>query len=207
MLTRGTLAPARPWKHKIIPQPGKRRLKWLLLASAIGFLVQGNAIYLKAILAQHLIESAWIESLDSGKLTRPWGWADWQPVARLEFPTQQQSFIVLSDISGAALAFGPGLHPEGATPGGPGTTIIGGHRDTHFSVLQQLTKGERIRLQNSKGEWQNYQISGFAIVDSETTSLSWRESAESHLMLITCYPFHSIDPGGPLRYVVNAKAI
>ncbi|PID43709.1 MAG: class GN sortase [Proteobacteria bacterium] len=198
---------SRTGRARTITRPGKNRLQWLLLLCAAGFLIQGNFIHLKAILAQHLIESAWSESLTSGDFSPPWSWADWQPVARLEFPEHQQEFFVLSDISGAALAFGPGLHPGGASPEEQGTTIIGGHRDTHFSVLEKIKKGELIRLQNRRGEWKSYRVSSLEVADTETTGLRRVPSAGSHLILITCYPFHSINPGGSLRYIVKADAI
>ena len=44
-----------------------------------------------------------------------------------------------------------------------------------------------------------YKVRDRQIVDSRTTTISTQED-KMRLILVTCYPFHAIVPGGPLRY-------
>ena len=73
----------------------------------------GAWIHAKAMLAQSLLETAWSETLRTGKEVKPWPWADTWPVARLTVPRLGIRRIVLAGASGSSLAFGPGhfFHP------------------------------------------------------------------------------------------------
>jgi sortase A len=44
-----------------------------------------------------------------------------------------------------------------------------------------------------------------SVVDSRTAVIR-NEDRAAGLILMTCYPFHAVVPGGPLRYVVTAHA-
>ncbi|WP_323846838.1 class GN sortase [Microbulbifer magnicolonia] len=164
----------------------------------------GGATWLlaKAELAQLLIAGAWEEQLQTGIAAKPWPWADTWPVAKLQLG-DQQPLIVLAGGSGQALAFGPGLLEASGAPGQPRTTVIAAHRDTHFGDLGKLKAGAPIQLQDSRGRWHSYRVSETRVVDSGREQLPI--FAESGLLLVTCYPFNAIDPGGPLRYVVYAE--
>ncbi|SHF58514.1 sortase A [Microbulbifer donghaiensis] len=167
----------------------------------------GGAAWLlaKAELAQVLIEDAWEEQLLTGQAARPWPWADTWPVARLQLDAQDP-LVVLAGASGQALAFGPGLLAGSGEPGNltePRTTVIAAHRDTHFGELGRLKSGSPIQLQDNRGRWHSYRVTATRVVDSEREQLPI--FAEPGLLLVTCYPFNAIDPGGPLRYVVYAE--
>lgn len=54
-------------------------------------------------------------------------------------------------------------------------------------------------------QWRSYRVIASRVVDSSRESLDTRSLAEDTLLLITCYPFDSLDASGPLRYVVEAK--
>jgi len=158
----------------------------------------------KAVLAQYLIADAWQQSLTSKETIKPWSWADTWPVARLEFPALNESMYVLAGSHGTSLAFGPGLADGTALPGEKGTTIIHGHRDTHFALLKNLRVGDIVRIQSSEGHWQHYVISDTQIID--TRSHKWLIDPSEHtLQLVTCYPFNSSNVNPPLRYVVEAQ--
>lgn len=180
------------------------RLLLLLLTSSATLLVFGLWIPLKAVVAQELLELAWAESQARQAETRPWPWADTWPVARLTVPELGDSMIVLAGGHGESLAFGPGqvLGSEG----GPGPVIIAGHRDTHFDQLQYLETGSELRLQSRAGSWRQYRVHATRIVDSRSERIDTRALADDVLILVTCYPFDSIDARGPLRYVVEARA-
>lgn len=164
----------------------------------------GGAAWLlaKAELAQYLIAGAWEEQLSSGEAVKPWPWADTRPVAKLQL-ADREPLMVLAGGSGQALAFGPGMLPASGEPGEARTTVIAAHRDTHFTGLDQLQPGAPIRLQDGRGRWHSYHVAETRVVNSERERLP--VFAEPGLLLVTCYPFGAVDPGGPLRYLVYAE--
>jgi sortase A len=182
-----------------------RRLAPILLLGALGLWQAGSGAWLlaKAELAQWLLERAWTRNLAGQTGVRPWPWADTWPVARLRVPRLGLSVIVLHGDSGRSLAFGPGLAPGSARPGGSGTTLISAHRDTHFRWLEQAQIGDVIELETASGLWR-YVIESMEVLDTRDELL--RDDPLGHaLVLATCYPFHALVPGGPLRYVVRAE--
>ena len=180
------------------------RLLLLLLTSSATLLVFGLWIPFKAVVAQELLELAWAESQARQTQARPWPWADTWPVARLDLPQQNDSMIVLAGTHGESLAFGPGRLTGGPQQTGP--VVIAGHRDTHFRSLKALETGQEIRLQDRHGQWRSYRVENTRVVDSRSEFIDTRQLPDDTLLLVTCYPFSSVDAGGPLRYVVQARA-
>ncbi len=176
----------------------------LLTVSSFAF---GKAAYIqaKAQVAQYLLQDAWEQTLIDQKPHQPWSWADTFPIAKLSIPTTNIEQLVLSGASGRNLAFGPGLLLSSDSPEKKGYTIIGGHRDTHFKFLQDLTIGQTIEIEDKYGEKHSYQITATEVHNIETDSIEDRGSDQ--LTLVTCYPFNTIETGGPLRYLVHAKKI
>jgi len=180
----------------------------LLLIAALQQLGSAGWIKAKAHLAQHLIGSAWEKTLASrGAVEKPWPWADTWPVARLEVPRHQVDLYVLSGARGNSLAFGPGHEAASAKPGQLGVTVIGGHRDTHFEFLKNIKTNTLLSLQLPSGERKVYQVRGTRIVDTEVEPFlsTDTDTDRNELVLVTCYPFDALVPGGPLRYVVTAR--
>ena len=165
---------------------------------------QGSWIYLKAELAQHLLEKAWTRTLQGERKVKPWPWADTWPVARLQLPPYGIDLIVLSGASGRTLAFGPGHVSTSAQPGQNGTSILNAHRDTHFAFLQDVKEGDQIIVQQSNDTSTSYTIRSIDIVDARSTKIT-NDITQNQLILITCYPFNAIAPGGPLRYIITAQ--
>jgi sortase A len=184
---------------------GWRWLMFAALALAAGLGLDAGWIHAKALLAQVLLERAWVQSDHGRHPRRPWPWADITPIARLSVPRLQQDMIVLDGDSGQALAFGPGWSAGGARPGAPGLGIISAHRDTRFSFLQALRPGDRLHLDGPSGS-SDYRVEGSRIIDSRNHRLPASDSMDG-LWLVTCYPFDAIVPGGPLRYVVQAHRL
>ncbi|UCE88716.1 MAG: class GN sortase, partial [Pseudomonadota bacterium] len=83
----------------------RRDLVWWLLAGALALpgawqLGHGAWIYAKAVLAQHLLHSAWQHTLAQRAVSSqprilPWPWADTWPVARLQVPRLDVDLVVL----------------------------------------------------------------------------------------------------------------
>ena len=182
------------------------RLATLLLALTGGWLlVQGGWIEAKAWLARGLIEQAWRTTLATGTPSRPWPWADTWPVARLAVPGRGIERMVLHGASGRTLAFGPAWDSASATPGGNGLVLLSGHRDTHFRFLADLEPGEALALVHRVGETR-YVVESTGVFDSRRHRVVDRDG-EDRLVLVTCYPFDTLRPGGPLRYAVTARRV
>jgi len=155
-------------------------------------------IHLKAELAQALIARAW----GAPGAAKPWPWADTWPIARLQVPARDVDLYVLAGDTGNALAFGPGHQVGSAEPGAEGVSVIGGHRDTHFSFLQDLQSGDELWLTDKAGHRRGYRVAKTRIADIRQGPL---QAAGEGLVLVTCFPFDAADAGGPLRFVVIAQ--
>jgi sortase A len=166
---------------------------------------QGAWIHIKAVAAQWLLKYAWEETLTTQRPVKPWPWADTWPVGRLLIPGLGIDQIILADASGQSLAFGPGKVRDGYYSDKESETLIlSGHRDTHFSFIQDLQLGETLTIQTLQGEWRYFVVENTEVVDSRIESLPLNQEGSS-LQLITCYPFDAVLPGGPLRYRVTAE--
>jgi sortase A len=172
------------------------------LLAAAGLAGQALWLQAKAVVAQHLIASAWEHSLRSGQPVKPWRWADTWPVARLTEPGGRQHHV-LASVSGEALAFGPGHHPASARPGEAATVLLAGHQDSHFAFLQHLQRGDLLRVQDTRGIEHVYRVRVHEVVDSSRQTMQFHQGL-AELRLVTCYPFASLQSGGALRYVVSA---
>lgn len=104
-----------------------------------------------ALLAQYLLERAFVKTLATGQNVKPWPWADTWPVARVEVPRLGERAIVLHRSSGQALAFGPGQVERTPEPGEPGTAVYVAHRDTHFNFLRRVRIGDLVKVTRRDG--------------------------------------------------------
>ena len=179
----------------------------ILVAVLAGLWQTGEAgwIHVKARLAQHLLNGAWEITLKEHVEARPWPWADTWPVAELSVPGLGIRQIVLEGDSGRTMAFGPGRTSGSTLPGRQGVTVISGHRDTHFRFLQELAEGDVIRLTTIDGTF-SYVVRELAVVDQRRFRVN-AETQQAALMLVTCFPFDAISPGGPERFVVLADRV
>lgn len=190
------------------------RQRFVLIVGAVlaagGLWLTASALFIpvKAAVAQILLHRAWDTTLAGGAQVRPWPWADTWPVARLRLPDQDTELIVLAGVSGQALAFGPGHVSGTAPPGETGISMIGGHRDTHLAVLADIRVGHRVEIQRADGKLRRYRVAAMSIADArQTWSLPSEGSGENGVVLVTCYPFDAVRPGGPLRFLVHAVAV
>ncbi|VAW84645.1 LPXTG-site transpeptidase family protein [hydrothermal vent metagenome] len=174
----------------------------VLLAGGLWQIGQSVYIYTKAELAQTLILNAWQESIRQHQPVKPWSWADTWPVARLMVSRLDVDLVVLAGDNGRTLAFGPGHRFGSPFPGEIGNSLIAGHRDTHFRFLKELVPGEEILVQTKNGEIYAYRVNLTEVIHESTAIDNMIDHRQ--LTLVTCYPFESIVPGGPLRYVVYA---
>lgn len=185
----------------------------------LGGILLGKGLYMqaKAHFAQYLIEQAWTKTLADGKSHKPWSWADTYPVAKLSIYQNHKlthfdeiaandSLYVLAGASGRNLAFGPSLVLSSASAGQVGNTVIAGHRDTHFAILNGMSVGRKISLQTASGKDILYQVVATQVVHESQTEFM-APSEDERLTLITCYPFNDIQGGAELRFVVQAVPV
>ena len=180
------------------------RRHWLLAVvsfTAAVFSFDALWIPVKAELAQHLLERAWLRTLAGEPDAKPWPWADTRAVAILEVPRLGLREIVLEGSSGRNLAFGPTLVNTGGFDDSS-DRVLSGHRDTHFNFLKDLKNGDLLRLRTSN-EIRDYRVSWQETVDSRKQQLVIDDRVD-RLTLLTCYPFNATTTGGPLRWVVTA---
>ncbi len=163
---------------------------------------QVGVIVSKAYLAKWLIAQSWEVTLKTGNNTKPWPWADTWPVAKIIFENKK-SFYILAGGTGNSLAFGPGHLSNTALPGTYGTSVIGGHRDTHFKLLKEIKNSEKIHIQNSKGITTIYTVQESWIANIKSDELFINPDTDD-LYLITCYPFDALASGGDERFIVKA---
>jgi sortase A len=181
--------------------------KWLsifLIIIACWNFGHGAFIHAKAQLAQYLIADAWQQSETEQMQVKPWSWADMWPVAKLTVVNHDVEQYVLAGTSGESLAFGPGHVISSAAPATAGNTVIAAHRDTHFSFLQNIQKGDVINIKNKDGQQRDYIVQDMSIVNKNDVAWLYEESHDYQLSLVTCYPFNAIQVGGNLRFVVRA---
>jgi len=179
----------------------------ILFATSLYQLAAASWIQGKAIIAQQLLMHSWEKTLsDTNNNTgihKPWSWADTWPVAKLIVPQHHIEQIVLAGDSGSSLAFAPGYSFSSAPPNSTGLTVFSGHRDTHFHFLKELKINEILYIQTID-KTLAYQIDDIKIVDSRTFTLE-PDREKQTLVLVTCYPFNSLNNGGTLRYLIYAS--
>jgi len=90
-----------------------------------------------------------------------------------------------------------------ATIDADGNLGIAGHRDGFFRGLKDITVGDSIELQTTRGEVR-YTVSSIRIVDPSDVSVL-APTPERTITLVTCYPFYYVGHA-PKRYIVTATA-
>lgn len=178
---------------------------WLLLAAGLAAIGGGIAIHAKAEIGQALLDVAWKRARATGVATAPWPGADTRPVARIVAPAQDAEALVLAGASGRTLAWGPGHLDGTAMPGERGNAVVAAHRDTHFRFLARVGVGDPIVVERQDGVRVAYRIVETRVADASRLAIP-RDADVPTLTMVTCWPFDAIAPGGPLRYVVVARA-
>lgn len=176
----------------------------LLLA---GLTIAGHGLWIpaKGWLAQQLLTKAWHEILDGATVARPWPWADGQPVAQLRWKRGAVRQIILGPASGRLLAFGPTHVPPSAVPGHRGHVVISAHRDTHFSFLGRLRRGDDLELESVHGV-RRFRVTGQEILDLDRQPFVLTPEID-RLTLVTCYPLDGWRSGTRRRLLVHLEPV
>jgi sortase A len=178
----------------------------LIAALAMCLIVHSAWMPLKAWLAHQLITHSWQQNITHDELAKPWPWADTTPVIKMSVQRLNKELIALQGVDPTSLAFSAGVMHQYNSLTNNRPVVIAGHRDTHFNFLQDIQMKDIISLADTNGVNQLYQVESMEIVDSNDSEMLLDEQSSS-LMLITCYPFNSLQSGGSLRYVITAKLL
>ena len=183
---------------------------------AIALLLCGGAVALwgayipaKAALSQVLLGRAYERSVAMGTAQAPWPWAAANAVGKLTLP-DGESYIILDQDHGKALAFAPGLvrggdSPDAAQENGGSHVVIAAHRDTQFKHVGEFKVGDRLTMSSLSGTELTYQIDGMIVTDKDQAQFV-RDDVD-RLSLVTCWPLDGFVPGGPERLIISARQI
>ena len=122
-------------------------------------------------------------------------------IGRVEIPALHLAVPITAGVETKSLLRGVGHVRGTALPGGLGTMVLAGHRDTYLRPLERIRVGMDIRVTEGKGVF-HYTVDRWEIVHPEEVE-SIAIKARPELALVTCYPFHYIGPA-PKRFIVHA---
>lgn len=183
-------------------------MKKLIILTFLGlgcwYLGSSGYMLAKAHLSNFLIADAWKKTLKDKTNHKPWSWADTYPVLEIRIPRINKGSYILEGANDRNMAFSAAHTAISGLPGQNKSTIVSGHRDSHFDYLQELIVGDKI-VTYGKTTTQNFKIVGIKVINSREEKLVIKNKNE--LILTTCFPFDAIQTGGDLRYVIHATAI
>ena len=158
-----------------------------IFLAGLAFFADGLWIKGKAVVAQAMLDHAFLASAERGSPQKPWAWADIKPFARISAPRIGAENVVLDNVSGEALAFGPGHLPDSAKPGEAGAAVFSAHRDTHFKWLGDLRKDDVVVVETADGNRRQYRIRRAWVAKYDAPGID-RHAPERLLVLTTCWP-------------------
>ncbi len=126
-----------------------------------------------------------------------------QVTGKLEIPRIRLSVLIVDGDEDEGLSVAA-VHLAGSAPlGGPGNSVLAGHRDTAFWPLRNLEVGDLIRVHSPNVH--RYLVDSIEIVLPDDTAVL-ESRPGSTLTLVTCYPFHRVG-AAPKRFVVQAHLL
>jgi sortase A len=145
------------------------------------------------------------ESTGANRLTSsPNRLAENIPLGRIEIDSIGLKAMIQEGTGSRTLQRGIGHITGTALLGHSGNVGLAGHRDTFFRKLRDIHQGDEITLTTLTGTYV-YRVGLISIVEPEESSVL-RDSGESVLTLVTCYPFSYIGPA-PKRFIVRAQQV
>jgi len=175
----------------------------LLIAGAL-LCLHASWLPLKGWLSEQLISYSWHKTINLQQRIKPWPWADTYPIAALSFKRLHKSIVVLNGGDPTTLAFSAGAIAPFNQAKSTKPFVVAGHKDSHFSFLEDVLMNDVISLVDKHGQSQLYQVETIEIVDASIGELPVLADG-SQLILITCYPFTGISSDE--RYVITAKPL
>ncbi|MGP4060478.1 class D sortase [Halobacillus sp. H74] len=129
-----------------------------------------------------------------------------ESVGKLEIPRIGTQYDVYWGTDTDTLKQGVGMYDSQwtVTPDNPGHVVLSGHRETVFTQLDEVKKGDHLYV-NYEEKTYDYQIRKTWITDEEDRSVIVEKSKPT-LTLTTCYPFDFVG-SAPDRYIVQAELV
>ncbi|TWX67913.1 class GN sortase [Colwellia demingiae] len=191
----------------------KNLIKTSLLVTGSLLCLHASWLPFKGWLSEQLISYSWHQTIDLKQKTKPWPWADTYPIAELSFERLNKRVVVLNGGDPTTLAFSAGAIAPFNQARSAQPFVVAGHRDSHFSFLDEVVMNDIISLADKHGQSQLYQVEAIDIVDASTGELPILAD-DSQLILITCYPFTNTrnignvaDSDSNERYVITARLL
>ncbi|MGA9289404.1 MAG: class D sortase [Anaerobacillus sp.] len=127
-------------------------------------------------------------------------------VGRLIIPTIEKGFTTYWGTDEQTLSQGVGMFVSKftTTPDQRRHTVLSGHRDTVFTGLNDVQKGDSIFLEID-GKRYEYKVMSMKIVDEDDRTVIV-DKEEATLTLTTCYPFDFIGHA-PKRYIIQSELV
>jgi len=123
-------------------------------------------------------------------------------VGRIEVPRLRLSALAREGVDVRTLRGSVGHVPGTALPGAPGNAAFAAHRDTFFSPLAGIRKGDAVVV-TTPGGVHRYTVVGTRVVQPSDVSVL-RSGDRAQLTLVTCYPFDFVG-SAPQRFIVQAE--
>jgi len=119
-------------------------------------------------------------------------------------PSLGRPINIYEGTTTATLEKGVGHFRQSVMPGVSDNTVLAGHRDTVFSKLGKVKKGELITITTAAGKF-DYLVTGTRIVKANDKSVIV-PTPTGTLTLSTCYPFFFFG-SAPARFIGTAKLL
>jgi len=125
-------------------------------------------------------------------------------VWRIEVPRINLSAVAREGVDTRTLRRAVGHIPGTALPGARGNAAFAAHRDTFFSPLKSVRRGDEVIVTAPEGVYR-YAVTGTRVVDPEDVSVL-DPTPGTTLTLVTCYPFDYVG-SAPQRFIVRASLL
>lgn len=104
------------------------------------------------------------------------------------------------------LDLGPGTYPGSWIPGCGRTTLVAGHNQTHFSILEGIEVGDEIQVNTDYGDFV-YVVTEYRVIEETDIAACRLEQEKDQLIMYTCYPFYQITGRRDHRFFVYADKV
>ena len=122
----------------------------------------------------------------------------------ISIPKLSEIYPIVQGTDDKDLKLGVGHYVNSVMPGADDNSVLSGHRDSVFSKLGQLKKGDSVIVRTSAGTF-TYLVKATRIVMANDKTVIV-PTPTATLTLTTCYPFFYIG-SAPKRFIVSADLI
>ncbi|WP_409302855.1 class D sortase [Peribacillus sp. SCS-155] len=201
-------------KRKKKKKSTKSKWKWLafgipglFIAIGVGIVAYfGLDLTKQSVLLAHSATKEYKPDLEKRKFDQPWPTlpAPGEGIGQLKFTSLDLNVPVVQGTEDQQLKHGAGHFAGSALPGQGGNVILSGHRDTVFTKLKHLKKGDKVTFTTPYGDFV-YKTKSFKVVKADDKTVAVPTDYET-LTLTTCYPFEFIGDA-PERFVVYTELV